>query len=167
MVIKRLSSISVFALFVILILVYGGCAGSFKDEVSLPSSSKLNDTVITLERTACFGKCPVYKLTVYGSGAVIYEGKDFVRTTGKAEKTISQEQIQQLVSEFEKANYYALNDSYIKVMITDLPYVTTSISTDGKTKNIKHYCGDTSAPEQLTKLENKIDEIVRSDQWVK
>jgi hypothetical protein len=150
-----------------LILVCSGCVGSLINERWLPPSGNLNDTIITLERTACYGKCPVYKLTVYGSGAVIYEGKDFVRTTGKAEETISQEQIKQLVSEFEKANYYSLNDNYMEVAITDLPYVNTSIAMDGKTKSIKHYCGDISAPEQLTELENRIDEIVNTDQWVK
>ena len=38
--------------------------------------------VITLERTACFGTCPIYKLTVYGDGRVEYEGERFVTVTG-------------------------------------------------------------------------------------
>jgi hypothetical protein len=38
---------------------------------------------------------------------------------------------------------------------------------DGKTKTIKHNGGDLTAPKQLTALENRIDEIVNSDQWVK
>ena len=35
-----------------------------------------------------------------------------------------------------------------------------------ETKTIKHYHGDFSAPEELTELEDKIDEIVNSEQWI-
>ena len=85
---------------------------------------------------------------------------------GNAESTISQEEIEQLVAEFEKVDYFSLNDSYSERTITDAPYVITSITIDGKTKSIEHYHGDFSAPETLTQLEDKIDEIVNSNQWV-
>ena len=42
----------------------------------------MKEVVITLERTACFGVCPVYKLTIYGDGRVLYDGIRFVRTEG-------------------------------------------------------------------------------------
>lgn len=125
-----------------------------------------NDLVITLERTPCYGFCPVYTLTIRGDGTVVYEGKDFVQVKGKAVSTISQEQIEQLVAEFEKADYFSLNDSYTERTITDAPSVITSITIDGKTKSIEHYHGDFSAPEPLTHLEDRIDEIVDSSQWI-
>ena len=131
------------------------------------NASNNQDVVITLERTACFGTCPVYSLTIRGDGTVAYEGKEFVDVKGEAETTISQDQVDQLVSEFEKVDYFSLNDSYIERTVTDLPTVITSISIEGKTKEIEHYRGDFSAPEKLTKLEDKIDEIVNSDQWIK
>jgi hypothetical protein len=125
------------------------------------------ELVIKLERTACFGECPVYSLTIFGNGTVVYEGEDFVQTKGAKETTINTSAVNQLVSEFEKADYFSLNDSYIQFGVSDMPYVTTSIRIGGKTKTIKHYLGDRSAPEQLTELENKIDEIVNSAQWIK
>jgi hypothetical protein len=151
----------------LLILAYGGLVCSCSNESGFASSDKLDDAVITLERTLCYGTCPVYKLTVYGTGAVTWEGKKFVKTVGKAEGAISQEQFKQLVSEFDKANYFSLKDNYTQISFTDMPNVFTSITVDGKTKSIKHYLGDNSAPGQLTTLENKIDEIVNSDQWIK
>lgn len=132
-----------------------------------PNTQENKDVVITLERTACFGTCPVYSLTIQGDGTVVYEGKDFVEVKGTAEKTISQDQIDKLVTEFEKADYFSLKDSYTERTITDAPTVTTSISISGKTKTIEHYRGDENAPERLTQLEDKIDEIVNSDQWIK
>jgi len=132
---------------------------------TLPAATE--DLVITLERTPCFGKCPVYSLKIKGDGAVIYAGEEFVKTEGIQESTISEDAIQQLITEFEKADYFSLKDSYTAFGVSDMPFVNTSITIGGKTKAINHYLGDRSAPEQLTKLENKIDEIVNSAQWIK
>lgn len=127
----------------------------------------LDGVIITLERTACYGFCPVYSLTVHGDGTVLYEGEDFVETVGKAENVISRKKVEQLISEFEKTDYDSLKDSYTERTITDAPSVITSITKNGKTKTIDHYHGDFNAPEKLTELEDKIDEIVNSDQWIK
>jgi len=140
-----------------------GCLGN---QTATPTPSDLKEVVITLERTACHGTCPVYALTIYGSGTVIYEGKEFDKTTGEKERNISEEQIRQLVSEFDKIGYFSLSDSYEERTITDAPSTITSITIDEKTKSIKHYHGDFSAPELLTELENRIDEITNSAQWI-
>ena len=57
--------------------------------------------VITLERTPCYGFCPVYKLTIGGHGTVVYEGKDFVSIRNREETTISRDEIDQLVADIE------------------------------------------------------------------
>ena len=145
----------------LVIVLIAGCTGNQNN------TSNLDGVVITLERTACFGTCPVYTLTINGDGTVIYEGKDFVKTGGRAETAISQDKVKQLISEFEKVDYFSLNDSYTERTITDAQTVITSITIDGKTKTIEHYYGDFSAPKQLTELEDKIDEIVDSGQWIK
>ncbi len=131
---------------------------------SPPSTEKI---LIMLERTACFGACPVYSLTIFGNGSVVYEGKEHVRIKGTRETTISTEAVSQLVAEFEKAGYFSMNDSYTAFGVTDMPYANTSILIGGRTKSITHYHGDRSAPQQLTDIEDRIDEIVNSAQWIK
>jgi hypothetical protein len=137
-----------------------GACNAEKDIVDLDS------VIITLERTACYGFCPIYSLTIHGDGTVLYEGEDYVETVGKAETVISTKKVKQLISEFDKIDYDSLKDSYTERTITDAPSVITSITRNGKTKTIEHYHGDFDAPEKLTELEDKIDEIVNSDQWV-
>ena len=132
-----------------------------------PIPSDLDEVVITLERTVCFGVCPEYKITVYGSGTVVYEGKRGVRIEGKRTIAISEEKVRQLLSEFKRIDYFSLHDSYEELMATDMPSAFTSLTVDGKTKTVRHYHGDFSAPKELTELENKIDEIVNSNQWIK
>ena len=132
-----------------------------------PTPSDLKEVVITLERTECFGTCPVYRLTVYGYGAVIYEGIRFAQVQGTIQTTISEEKIRQLVSEFQRVDYFSLRDSYEERNVTDMPSAFTSLTVDGKIKTVRHYHGDLSAPKELTELEDKIDEIVNSNQWIK
>ena len=112
-----------------------GCATN--QTATLPPGD-FEDVIITLERTACKGKCPVYLLTVYGTGTVVYEGKDFVQTTGRQETAISRDEIKQLISEFERIDYFSLNDSYVERVITDAPSAITSLTLGGKTKTINH-----------------------------
>lgn len=128
-----------------------------------PEDAKIRDAVITLQRTACFGTCPIYKLTVYGTGEVQYEGEDYVKVKGKQSASISAEKVKELVNEFYKINYFSLKDKY-EGNITDLPTTFTSITIDGKSKQVENYYG---APDSLNKLEDLIDEITNSAQWVK
>ena len=139
-----------------------GCAGK-----QTSTYSDYSDVVITLERTVCFGVCPEYQLTVYGSGTVVYEGKRFVRIEGKRTIAISEDKVRQLLSEFKRIDYFSLDDSYEEHMATDMPSVFTSLTVDGKTKTVRHYHGDFSAPKELTELEDRIDEIIDSNQWIK
>lgn len=144
-----------------MVLFSAGCARN-----QTPTPSNIDEVVITLERTVCFGVCPEYKLTVYGNGTVVYEGKSGVRIEGRRTIAISEEKVRQLLSEFSKIDYFSLNDSYEDFMATDMPSAFTSLTVDGKTKTVRHYHGDFNAPKELTELEDKIDEIVNSNQWV-
>jgi len=151
----------VFIAMSLLLMSAAGCATK-----AGAASNNLDDAVITLERTACFGFCPVYTLTIYGDGTVIYDGAEFVSVQDRVETTITEEKIKQLVLEFEAIDYFSLDDNYTERTITDAQTVVTSIMIDGKSKVIKHYHGDFNAPEKLTALEDKIDEIVNSSQWI-
>ena len=122
----------------------------------------LEDVVITIERGACFGPSPVYSLTIYGNGTVIYEGEMWVNVTGKQISQISQDKVKELVDEFYRIDYFSLKDRY-EEPVTDLPSTTTSITINGKTKSVYNYLG---APRKLVELENKIDEITNSNKWI-
>ncbi len=52
--------------------------------------------IITLERGACYGMCPVYSLTIYGNGKVVYKGDMFVKVAGKIVFGISEEKVKNL-----------------------------------------------------------------------
>ena len=127
------------------------------------------DTVITLERTACFGTCPIYTLKIYADGKVEYEGQDFVTVKGSQTGSITPEQVKELVDGFKNADYFNLKDDYT-APVTDLPTTISSITLDGKTKKISNYgnCSHGSAekaPQALCDLEITIDKVTNSAQW--
>ena len=134
----------------------------FGPAATFPPPKSINNVVITLERTACFGNCPDYSLIVYGNGTLFYEGRNFVDVTGRQSSNISQEHVQELVRAFYAKGYFTLQDEY-SAPVTDLPTTTTSISIDGRYKKVINYYG---APEQLIELENMIDDIAKSERWV-
>jgi hypothetical protein len=119
-----------------------------------------NDIVITIERTSCFGDCPVYSAQIYADGSVVYEGKSNVKETGERRFKISQDRIQQLFKEFEQVDYFSLKDKYDAdengMSWTDLPTTTTSVCLDGRKKRVVNYYG---APKKLLALEDKIDSL--------
>ncbi len=136
-----------------------GCGGNDeRAEGSHPVS-------ITMERNACFGRCPVYRLDISDSGKVVYEGRGFVQERGRHEATIPAEDVQALAKEIEAAGFFSLRDNY-PPDATDHATVITSVTIDRKTKRVEHNLGSTTAPAALEALYRRIDEVARSKQWV-
>jgi hypothetical protein len=128
------------------------------------SEKDLKTAVITLKRTPCFGACPIYSVTIYGNGTVVYEGERFVKVTGKRTHRISKASVRELVDEFFRIGYFSLRDEYVSVknpdgtvtQVTDLPSRDTSITIGTRAKSVHNYYG---GPESLARLERKIDKI--------
>ncbi|SRR6266404_2417655 len=131
--------------------------------------------LITLERGVCFGTCPSYIVTIACDGTVTWEGRDFVKTRGKATAQMKPEDFKKLVKEFERIKYFSLDDKYepgrpgCPTSATDMPSARTAIQTDGKTKSVSHYygCRGSEVLRTLTALERKIDEIIGTEKWIK
>jgi hypothetical protein len=121
--------------------------------------------VISLERTACFGHCPIYKVTLDSDGKVTYYGEMFVAVEGTQYSTLDQKNLHSLVREFEGIDFFSLEDQYTDMGATDLPSAITTLLVDGKMKQVIHYHGDPNAPKKLAALEDKIDELINTAQW--
>jgi hypothetical protein len=144
--------------------------------VSPPSedSSETGDmsgAAITLERNACFGGCPVYRISVSPTGVISFEGKAHVRRLGPATGQIPPAQVKALLSELDKAGYFGFADRYTRSepacgrYSTDSPSAITSVQLRGRTKRIEHDYGCGAAPGALIVLERRIDEVLGSAEW--
>jgi len=140
----------------------------------LPQQPIPPDTLFTLRRSDCFYTCSDYLVTISADGTVNYEGYANVKVKGKAQTRISLEKVQSLVAAFGKAKYFSLRDRYssfedCRISNADAPSATTSIRINGKSKSVEHYLGcrpKRGSVRSLIKLENEIDELAGTDQWV-
>ena len=138
------------------------------------NSAELNvaaPAAVSLERTACFGGCPVYTISVTLSGQVSFEGKAHVRQLGTATGQIPKQRVNALLIELERAGYfgfasrYAASEPACGRYVTDLPSAISSATLGGRTKRIQHDHGCGSAPGALLVLEHRIDEVLGSGRW--
>lgn len=127
---------------------------------------------ITLERTPCFGGCPVYTIAVSPSGDVAYQGRANVRRVGTAAARIPKERVDALLSELDRAGFFSFASQYVQAepatcgrYATDSPSAITTVTYRGRTKTITHDYGCGSAPGALVVLERRIDEVLGSAQW--
>ena|SRR5438445_9510076 len=67
-----------------------------------PKPRDLGSVSITLERTPCYGHCPVYTVTVHGNGMVEYLGKSNVDIPGAQMTTVDPQRILDLLRSFKR-----------------------------------------------------------------
>ncbi|MFT4971342.1 MAG: hypothetical protein ACI9XO_002131 [Paraglaciecola sp.] len=118
---------------------------------------------IEMNMGACFGACPVYKITISGDGTVSYDGQKNVPKMGEYNKQLSPEETKTLFDAFAASNFFAFEEEYMS-NISDLPTTFISFQNGGKSKKIKDYYG---APDELDALEHRVEEIVNSTEWTK
>lgn len=124
----------------------------------------LSDVVITMQRGACFGHCPIYTVTIYGNGKIEFQGDRFVDNVGFYVDSIAVDDVKKLVHAFHTSGFFSMKDEYTNPRITDLPSVRTTFSGNGVLKSIRDYFG---APQELKALEKLVDSIAQTRQWIK
>lgn len=147
----------------------GGNPVPYGDSGAPPAAA--DTPVVSLERTPCFGTCPVYRVTISRSGAVRFVGKHHVTTKGAAAAEIPPTRVDGLLLELEKGGYFGFADAYVMdapacgQYATDSPTVITSATAGGRSKTIRHDYGCQAAPGELARLERLIDDVAGTDRW--
>ena len=134
-------------LLIIFIIILSSCKTT-----SIQISNNQKKIIISLEKTACFGTCPILKIEIYNNGAVVYNGIKHVKWLGTYDFEIQPKEIQKILSKAKEIGFYNLENEYTE-RISDLP--TTYIMINGKL--IKDYFG---APKKLKDLENQIEKKI-------
>src|SRR5215467_4459620 len=101
-----------------------------------PAHSKdLESVSVTLERTACYGTCPVYIVTIHGNGLVEYVGRLHVDIPGYQRASIQPGSFNDLLKAFETNHFTSLKESYLGPC-EDVPTAIISLESDGKAKRV-------------------------------
>lgn len=138
---------------------------------------------ITLERSACYGPCPVYKVQIHGDGRVQFSTKTApmdqegashsqyarfigVLIPGTHEDRVSPGAVESLIRKFQAAGFWHLKNEY-SAETTDLPTYSLTIDTGRQRKTVVNYAGErVGMPPVVTELENAVDTLAGTDRWI-
>jgi hypothetical protein len=131
------------------------------------SAAQQQHEVISLERTACFGSCPVFTVRIDSSGSITYEGAKYVATQGTQTSSITTDQFRDLHEAFAGIHFFELHDEYRVgpggAFRTDQPTALISLIENDKSKVIRDY---DYAPLELRSLERQIERTANVHRWI-
>lgn len=128
-------------------------------------------TSVSLERQACFGRCPVYVVRIDRGGRVEFEGRANVRQQGTATGQVSREAFARLEAAILAAGVQSLASNYTMdaracgTYAADLPTVIMGVTIDGRTRTIRQDYGCSGAPRTLRALHRLIDSVANTGRW--
>lgn len=129
----------------------------------------MNSLTIQMARGPCYGSCPSYTITIYGSGLVEFVGTRHVKVQGSQKSAISQEQVIQLLQSLDRARFSSLEDRAF-AWCFDSGSVSIFVSVDGETKRVVSDDSCTGSKSglqaQFVRTAAQIDTMVGSDKWV-
>jgi len=122
---------------------------------------------ITLERTPCFGTCPVYTVTVQSDGAVRFEGTRNVSIAGVQRWRVPADSVMTVLRYADSIQFANLPDRYdfgvsgCSPYIADLPGFAITVETAGVAKRVYADGGCPNIPSGLKAMSDIIDRIAR------
>lgn len=130
----------------------------------METSAILLDSM-SFERTACYGRCPVFEVVFYNDGTLKYNGKAFVDSIGNYTASVPRSLLSELEGLLYEINFMSLDDSYDNQQITDLPSATYEYWSAAKHKKVYARVG---VPKELANLAQHLDYMIsRAENWVK
>jgi len=155
-------------------------------DVSIPfPEGDPEDIEITLERTACFGTCPDYSVSIRGDGRVRFSttdnptfrvgpgksaedfGQNYVLWPGMHEAHVDPEDASALIGRFRDQHFMGLQDGF-QSSVTDHPTYVLTLRAGGSEKRVVDYVGrDVGMPRFVTALEDGVDNLAGTQIWVR
>ena len=141
------------------------------------------DSAITLQRSACYGSCPDYRVTVHGDGLVEFDtGDDHFKGTaaevhlqysghnvllpGRHTAHIDPTAVAGLFDKFRAAHFFGLRKEYV-YGATDASTQILTVSIGKTSKTVTDYIGtEAGMPEEVRALEEAVDAVAGTARWV-
>ena len=141
-------------------------------QAQAPSAQDI--TAIALQRSPCFGACPVYELTLSADGQVKFVGERFVDAAGERTGAIAPAAFERVAAEVRALDFFALKDRYrleedgCTATATDHPTATFTVTAGGQDKTVSYYygCMGLAIGPQLDALAKSIDAAGNVAQWI-
>ncbi len=158
---------NILSFIVVVAIIFSACAQQKKTtKSSVVKTKSANSAIqfIAMERTACFGTCPAYRLEIYKDGLVKYDGWSSVEYDGLYQKQFDPVKVAALYKEFEQYPVDTCAEMY-ESLIQDLPGINFYFTYKGREQKIinAHF-----GPGYLMQLANEADSFSKVDNtWTK
>jgi len=119
-------------------------------------------TQIGIERSACYGMCPVYTFVLNRDGTFRYKGEAFVERMGMFTGTIPVYEFNRLAQYLKDSGYMELRDGY-GAPGDDGETVFTTVVMNGTRKVVMDH--SYSGPPKLWAMEQLIDHVLVCAKW--
>ncbi len=119
------------------------------------------ERLITLEKGACYGRCPIYKIHINNDGSMELEGKRFIDFIGPHTGNLPKAELDALKANIKSLAWDSYPEDY-PTQISDLPSSKLTHYNSKKNYNTRWSHG---APEELETLAGKIHEIALNSAW--
>lgn len=113
------------------------------------------NTFVKLRKTHCSGDCPVYDVTFFKDGKVVFNGIENVLITGKQEFTVTEKQLKKLIQMFGKTTFTKYKNAFVDTTLADFP--STFITHQNKQIEIKLW---KNVPDELAFAHEYLEEIL-------
>ncbi|MDE2307747.1 MAG: hypothetical protein KGJ97_05580 [Xanthomonadaceae bacterium] len=134
-------------------------------------------TVVSMERTTCFGMCPAYSVTLAADGHVTFDGIAHVQTMGPAAAQASPAQLEAVRAAIAQADLRSLGDHYTthadgcSPLMMDMNGVKITISDAHGSKTVDFYYGCRGAianqvRPRIDTLASSIDRQLDTARWI-
>jgi Domain of unknown function (DUF6438) len=123
-----------------------------------------NTLLVSLQRTPCFGQCPVFKIELFGDGKVVYVGQAFSKRVGTYRATASPEFIKAIQQKAADIKYLSFDTKYPKgeSMITDIPSTISFFKSGLESKTVLN---NYDAPVELVEFERWLEVQFEGLKW--
>ncbi len=125
--------------------------------------TKEANQILGFQKTACFGKCPVYQVTFYDDGRATWYGKMNVERMGWHETIVTKAEVKRLLDKAQEIGFFDFYNEYpTGQKVADLPSTITFIRIGDMEKSIKN---THDGPEKLGEYQKFLENYITALPW--
>jgi hypothetical protein len=147
-----------------------GCAVRDTHQLSLKRPSF---DAVTMQRSGCYGPCPVYTVEISYNGKVTFKGERFVVFAGEHLGSTRPADLARLDQAIVDIGFFSLREQYqsgedgCTTWATDNATVSILVSTASRQHQVTYYYGcEIDLGPSIARLSQTIDEVAHARRWV-
>lgn len=135
------------------------CSSKKAKQTAASSSASPSQIYIRIQRTGCYGRCPIDKVELLPDGTVRYEGERFVPRLGVYTRQLSPDELKRAEQLLKEGQFDQYETVYDNPGISDLPSLILTYRLEGREKSITCRTGcPPELPKQIEKLRSFLAE---------